>query len=105
MTTSGKLEITIKINALPEQVTTTANGWKTFALDCDGLRVSVSVRPKLWTKLEQAAAQWPLWVGAIAGKMGPISAEGFTLLEPSIQVFERKPKPEPAAPTSTPTNS
>lgn len=101
MPTAGKLEIAVKINALPTDVSTDANGWKSFVLDCDGVHVSVRVRPKLWTKLEQAAASWPLWVAAIAGKMGERSAEGFVLAEPTIQVFERKPKPDPAAAPST----
>jgi hypothetical protein len=52
----------------------------------------------MWTKLEQAAASWRLWVAAIAGKMGARTAEGFELTEPAIQVFERKAKPEPATP-------
>jgi hypothetical protein len=95
MSTPGKLELTIKINALPTEVTTDANGWKAFALDCDGVRVTVHVRPKMWTKLEQAAANWPQWVAAIAGKMGKRTGDGFALEEPAIQVFERKAKPEP----------
>jgi hypothetical protein len=52
----------------------------------------------MWTKLEQAAANWPMWVAAIAGKMGTRTAEGFALEEPAIQVFERKAKPEPVPP-------
>jgi hypothetical protein len=98
MPTAGKLELTIKIHALPTEVTTDANGWRLFVLDCDGVSVSVRVRPKMWTKLEQAAASWPMWVAAIAGKMGARTAEGFELTEPAIQVFERKAKPEPATP-------
>jgi hypothetical protein len=33
-----------------------------------------------------------MWVAAIAGKMGESTSKGFVLLEPSIQVFEKKPK-------------
>jgi len=98
MTLQGKLEIAIKINALPTEVSTDASGWKAFTVDCDGARVSVRVRPKIWNKLEHGAATWPLWVATIGGKMGQLTPEGFALEEPSIQVFERKPKPEPSAP-------
>ena len=99
MATPAKLELTIKLSTLPE-ATTTANGWKSFMLDCEDQRVTVNVRPKLWTKLETAASTWPLWTASIVGKMGPRSPEGFELLEPGIQVFERKPKADPnAAPT------
>lgn len=96
MTTTGKLEITIKINALPE-ATEMATGGKMFTLDCEGQRVTVTVRPKLWTKLEEAT-KWPLWVASITGKMGPRTADGFALLEPAIQAFERKAKPEGGTP-------
>jgi hypothetical protein len=53
MATSGKLEITIKINELP-QSQTIENGWQSFELDCDGRIVSVSVKPKVWKKLTEA---------------------------------------------------
>jgi hypothetical protein len=33
-----------------------------------------------------------MWVAAIAGKMGEQFDGGFVLDQPSIQVFERKPK-------------
>jgi hypothetical protein len=33
-----------------------------------------------------------MWVAAIAGKMGEPTDRGFVLNEPSIQVFEKKPK-------------
>jgi hypothetical protein len=34
MATTGKLDITIKINELPE-AKTIDNGWQSFELDCD----------------------------------------------------------------------
>ena len=46
MTVSGKLELTIKINELPE-ATTGENGWKSFEIDCDGRIVAVTVKPKV----------------------------------------------------------
>ncbi len=96
--TSGKLEVSIKINELPTNVQTNTDNWKIFQLDCDGRVVSVTVKPKIWKKLEDAAANYPLWVAAISGKMGESTSNGFVLLEPNIQVFERKPKePKPEA--------
>jgi len=94
MTTTGKLELTIKITELPE-TTTGENGWKSFVIDCDGRIVSVTVKPKVWKKLEDAQANFPMWVAAIAGKMGAPTETGFELSEANIQVFEKKPK-EPA---------
>ncbi len=89
MTTSGKLEITIKISEFPADVKTVENGWKSFEIDCDGRLVSVTVKPKVFKKLEQAQAEYPMWVAAIAGKMGQTSENGFVLVEPNIQVFEK----------------
>ena len=94
MTVSGKLELTIKINELPN-ATTVENGWKSFEIDCDGQIVSVTLKPKMFKKLEDAQANFPMWVAAVAGKMGQPTEKGFVLLEPNIQVFEKKPK-EPA---------
>jgi hypothetical protein len=89
----GKLELTIKINELP-QAQTVENGWQRFEIDCDGQIISVIVKPKVWKKLTDAQANYPQWVAAIAGKMGKATDKGFVLLEPNIQVFEKKPKPD-----------
>jgi hypothetical protein len=97
MSTPGKLELTIKINEFPADVQTVENGWKQFDLDCDGRLITLKVRPKVFKKLEQAQENYPMWVAAIAGKMGATTKDGFVLDEPNIQVFERKPK-EPKEP-------
>src|SRR4028119_312522 len=90
--TTGKLELTIKINELPTNVETNKDNWKTFELDCDGRVVSVTVKPKIWKKLEDAAANYPMWVAAIGGKIGESTSNGFVLSDPNIQVFEKKSK-------------
>lgn len=95
MPTQGKLELTIKVNEYPD-AQTVENGWKQFDLDCDGQLVRVKVKPKVFKKLEDANSNYPLWVAAIAGKMGEPIEGGFILDAPNIQVFERKPK-EPKA--------
>ena len=95
MTVTGKLELTIKITEFPD-AKTVENGWKSFDVDCDGQIISVTVKPKVWKKLEEAQANFPMWVAAIAGKKGTTTETGFILAEPSIQVFEKKPK-EPVA--------
>jgi hypothetical protein len=97
MATTGKLELTIKINELP-QGKTIENGWQYFELDCDGRIVSVSVKPKIWKKLTEAQANFPMWVAVVGGQMGKATSVGFVLEQPNIQVFERKPKAEAAPP-------
>jgi hypothetical protein len=104
MPTTGKLELTIRINE-PPQAKTLQNSWQSFELDCDGRIVSVSVKPKIWKKLTDAQANFPTWVAAIAplaprasvGQMGKATADGFVLEQPNIQVFEKKQKVEAAS--------
>lgn len=99
MPVSGRLEVTIKISELPE-VKTVENNWKHFEVDCGGRIVSITVKPKIWKKLEEAQANFPMWVGAIAGQIGAETETGFVLDNPNIQVFERKPR-EPKAEPAT----
>ncbi|MCC5617486.1 fertility inhibition FinO-like protein [Nostoc sp. CHAB 5836] len=87
----GKLEIIIKINELPD-ASTDKNGWYHFIVDCDGKQVSITVKPKVWKKLADAQANYPVWVAALAGGMGEENEKGFGLSNPNVQVFERKPK-------------
>lgn len=93
---TGRLELTIKINELPEAVEV-ENGWRQFTIDCNGRSVQITVKPKVWRKLTDAAANYPMWVGAVSGSMGTSIKGGFILENPSIQVFEKKPKPETTA--------
>jgi hypothetical protein len=96
MATTGKLELTIKINELPKP-RTVENGWQHFNLDCDGRIVSVTVKPKVWKKLIEAQANFPMWVAAISGQMGKTTPDGFVLDGASVQVFEKKAKVVEAA--------
>jgi hypothetical protein len=88
---SGKAEITIKISELPE-VNTVENGLQRFEVECGDRVFSVTVKPKVWKKLTDAQANWPMWVAAISGGLGAATPNGFVLEQPSIQVFEKKPK-------------
>lgn len=96
----GKMELTIKINEFPAAVKTIENGFKQFDVDTGDRIVTIAVKPKVFKKLEQAQETYPQWVAAIAGQMGEMTDKGFVLKEPSIQVFEKKPKEsKEAAPT------
>ncbi|WP_211365437.1 hypothetical protein [Polyangium fumosum] len=89
----GKLEVTIKINRLPTEVTTDKNGWKEFLVDFGKRGARVSLRPRMWNRLEQAANTHPHWIAVITGQMGDDVQKGvFKLLEPNLQVFEYTPK-------------
>lgn len=92
---SGRLELTIKISEIPTP-RTVENGWQQFEVDCEGTVFTITVKPKNWNKFATAAASYQMWVAAISGKLGNKTPKGFILLEPSIQIFEKKPKePKP----------
>ena len=52
----------------------------------------MTVKPKVWKKLTDAQANFPMWVAAIAGQLGAMTLDGFVLDEANVQVFEKKPK-------------
>jgi hypothetical protein len=91
----GRLEVTVKFSQMPAEVQPDSNGWKTFILEAEGgMQVSVTLKPKVFRKLEEAQATFTNgWVAAVTGKFGQVTAHGFVLAEPNLQVFERKPKP------------
>jgi hypothetical protein len=94
MSVTGKMEVIIKISEFPEDVKTVTNNWKEFTVEADGKQITITAKPKMFTKIEQAKQQFPQWVAAINGKIGNINEKGFNLIDANIQVFERKPKPE-----------
>ena len=94
----GRLELTLKFSELPKAIPGERDF--TFGVDCEGTLIQVSVRPRLWNRLLQAAREYPQWVATVTGKMGPPTARGFVLLEPGLQVFEKKAKTEAAEPAA-----
>jgi hypothetical protein len=101
--TTGKLEVTIKINQFPATVKTGASGVKEFEVDTGSRKVTIALKPKLFTKLEKAQAEYPSWVAALTGKIGKLTESSFVLLEPNLQVFQLQPKePTPTSPSVAP---
>ena len=94
VTTPGRMEVTIRVNQMPS-FELVENGWKRFHMDCDGKIIVATVRPKMFKKFEEAAAQYPYWIATVTGKVGSLTGNGFVLDSPSIQAFERKMKADP----------
>jgi hypothetical protein len=103
MAVDAKLEVTLKFSTLPEAKPAGA-GKMAFALRTpNGQFVVAEISSKVWNKLVQANTDWPSWVAALTGAMGERTEKGFTLANPGLQVFERKPKADTAMPvTDTP---
>ena len=87
---SGKLELTIKINTLPQAQK--VNGLCNFKVECDGRMIQIALGQKQWTKLETANTTYAEWIAAISGLMGATTSDGFVLENATVQVFERKSK-------------
>lgn len=90
--TTGKMEVVVKLNQLPDDVRTVDKGWKEFVVNTGSVIVTITVKPKMFAALEQAQQTYPLWIAAISGQMGTLTATGFRLESPALKVFERKPK-------------
>jgi sRNA-binding protein len=89
MAIDAKLELTLKFSILPT-AQPAGQGKLAFALKTqDGQYVTVEVNQKTWNKLTQAAVAWPAWVAALSGTMGPRTENGFTLVNPGLQVREK----------------
>jgi len=98
MAIDAKLELTLKFTTLPH-ARPSSPGKMAFALKTpDGQFVTAEVSNKAWNKLVKAAEEWPAWTAALVGAMGPRTEQGFTLANPGLQMFERKPKAPAEAP-------
>lgn len=94
---NAKMELVLKFSEIPAPVSVVKDGWLEFSLNTGSGVITVTLKPKMFKKLEEAAAAWPQWVAALTGKMGAKTEKGFVLAEPSLQVFEKKAKdPAPA---------
>ncbi|MCC6134358.1 MAG: ProQ/FINO family protein [Candidatus Contendobacter sp.] len=101
MAIPGKLDVTLKINELPQAKPASAQTML-FAVQADGRTVVVEVKNKMWNNLKAAAENYPQWVAAITGKMGEGVKGGFRLENPAVQVFEKKLKLDAAATPAEP---
>jgi sRNA-binding protein len=99
MAIPGKLDVTLKINQLPQAKPTSAQTM-VFVVQAEGRMVVVELKNKAWKNLATAAANYPQWVAAITGQLGAALEGGFRLDNPSVQVFEKKAKPDATAPAA-----
>jgi ProQ/FINO family len=97
----SRLDLLIKITTLPQQSKVVTNGWHEFYVEADKRLVKITVRPKVWRKLQYAAANYPFWIAAIRGKKGEnLECHGFELREPIVQIFTRNASEHEMARTS-----
>jgi hypothetical protein len=98
--TQAKSEITLKFNELPEAKPEVNKKVKVSLADQNGVVFTALLNAKSWRKAEANAAQFESWAGAVSGKLGQPTANGFEVVDAGIQIFEKKakePKPESTA--------
>ena len=96
----AKSEVTIKFSGgLPKAEPAPNKKVEVNITDQNGTNFTVLLNAKSWRKAESNTQAFADWVGAISGKLGQLSSNGFEIVGAGIQMFEKKPKPpqEPEA--------
>lgn len=98
--TEAKSEITLKFNELPEAKPAENKKVEITLTDQNGVIFTTLINAKSWRKAEADAAAFSDWGGAISGKLGQATENGFQVVDAGIKVFEKKAK-EPQPEVST----
>ena len=88
----GRLELTAKFSELPQPLPV-QGGVKIGVQTAEGT-VTAILPPKVWRKLEQAATDYPQWVAALSGSLERFAEGEIALKHPTVQVFDKKARPE-----------
>ncbi len=97
---TARSEITLKFNELPEVKPAANKKVEILLTDQNGVTFSALINAKSWRKAEADAASFTDWGGAVSGKLGQPSANGFEVIDAGIKIFEKKAKePQPEATT------
>ena len=89
MSVPKKLELTVKLNEFPANVKTIENGWKQFEVDTDGRKVTLTLKPEVFNKLEQAQKNYPQGVAKIVGQIGAKTDRGFVVQDCQVNIYSQ----------------
>jgi len=90
---TGRSEVSLKISELPN-AGVKSNQHRFFTITSGDKEFKITVKPRMFKKLEAAAEKDCEWVGIITGHIGHISANKTIVLDrAAIQVYEKQPKP------------
>ena len=90
--TEAKSEITLKFNSLPEAVPAANKKVEIRLTDQNGVTFTARINAKSWRKAETDATTFSDWGGAVSGKLGQPTDNGFEVVDAGIKVFEKKAK-------------
>lgn len=93
MSAPGKLELTVKMSEFPANAKTIKNGWKQFEVDMDGRKVTLTLKPEVFRKLEQAQIKDPQGVAKIVGQIGSKTDKGFVVKDCQVNIYSRSNYP------------
>jgi hypothetical protein len=107
MATPAKISLTCKLNQVPAHRELPDKQIEFFLNDGNDRIFTVRMKPKLFKKLTDHG--FTQWVAAISGELGATTETGFELLNPAVQVFEKKapadaPADAPAGQEKAPAN-
>lgn len=90
--TEVKSEITLKFNELPEAKPAANKKVEISLTDQNGIVFTALINAKSWRKAEADATAFSDWGGAVSGKLGQPTENGFEVVDAGIKVFEKKAK-------------
>ena len=95
----ARSEVTLKFSeTLPDSKPAPNKKVEIQLTDQNGTVFTALVNAKSWRKAEENAAAFESWAGAVSGKLGGRTANGFEVIEAGVQIFEKKAKvPQEAA--------
>ncbi|WP_375514564.1 hypothetical protein [uncultured Nostoc sp.] len=92
----AKSEITIKFSgSLPTAKPAPNKKVEIELTDQNGIVFTCVINAKSWRKAETNTSEFADWAGAVSGKLGQRTSNGFEVIDAGIQVFEKKPKEKP----------
>ncbi len=87
----AKSEVTIKFSGSLPTATPAENKKVAIELtDQNGIVFTAQVNAKSWRKAETSAREFADWAGAVSGKLGQRTENGFEIVDAGIQLFEKK---------------
>ena len=90
--TEVKSEITLKFNEFPEAKPAANKKVEISLTDQNGVIFTALINAKSWRKAEADAAAFSDWGGAVSGKLGQRTENGFEVVDAGIKDFEKKVK-------------
>ena len=90
--TTARSEITLKFDELPQALLVENKKVEILLTDQNQVVFSTLINAKSWRKAEADATAFTEWGGAISGKLGQQTKNGFQVIDAGIKIFEKKVK-------------